>query len=369
MHVLRQYVDGIEGLTGFVAEAAANTVTQGVVLDINPLWLLAYRLDRAGLNLYAFDMRWPLPFVATEELVHLETFEGDAIDFKWMEKTGWTEGVSARIFEHSDRRVPNSAVPFVVKVIAKPAGPELLETREQLVALVRRQNFFALVETRPMGRLAVSAGDTCLASGVPGTIGGFLRDRNTGGVYAATCGHVVSKGASVSVSGKHLGACSHSQVPRKLTAGQSCTTGCSGANKLDLALIDLGSATVKNAVAGVAAKIASKQSIVLRGGVTQVNTFEVGGHVMTYCPGNSNVCFENMFEVRPPSPGGIVSPRVRAALATVPTQGDSGGWLETAASEWCGVLVAADHLMGYALEADDTLAEADTTFGTRLQLA
>jgi hypothetical protein len=90
---------------------------------------------------------------------------------------------------------------------------------------------------------------------------------------------------------------------------------------------------------------------------------------MTYCPGNSNVCFENMFEVRPPSTAGIVSPGIRAAFATVPTQGDSGGWLETATKEWCGVLVAADHLMGYALEADDTLAEANATFGTKLQLA
>jgi hypothetical protein len=369
MHLLRQYVDSIEGLTGFVAEAAPNTLTQGVVLDINPLWLWAYRLDRAGLNPNAFDMRRSVPFVFSEELLHLETFEGDAIDFKWVEKNGWAERVTAYLFDRPDKPVPISAVPFIVKVIAKPAGPELSETREQLVALVRRQNFFALVETRPMGRLAVSAGDACLAGGVPGTIGGFLRDRNTGGVYAATCGHVVSKGASVTVSGKYLGACSHSQVPRKLASGQSCTAGCSGANKLDLALIDLGSATVTNAVAGVAAKIASKQSIVLRGGMTQVNTFEVGGHVMTYCPGNSNVCFENMFEVRPPSPGGIVSPRVRAAVATVPTQGDSGGWLETAAGEWCGVLVAADHLMGYALEADDILAEADTAFGTRLQLA
>ncbi len=93
------------------------------------------------------------------------------------------------------------------------------------------------------------------------------------------------------------------------------------------------------------------------------------GLMLTYCPGNSNVCFENMFEVRPPSPGGIVSPRMRTAFATVSTQGDSGGWLETASGEWCGVLVAADHLMGYALEADDTLSEADSAFGTQLQLA
>ena len=73
--------------------------------------------------------------------------------------------------------------------------------------------------------------------------------------------------------------------------------------------------------------------------------------------------------MRPRSSGGILNPRIRTALATVPTQGDSGAWLETAsASEGCGVLVAADTLMGYALEADDVIAEADTAFGTQRQL-
>lgn len=101
-----------------------------------------------------------------------------------------------------------------------------------------------------------------------------------------------------------------------------------------------------------------------------MRSYEVGGMVITYCPGNSNVCFENMFEVRPPSSGGVVSPRVRNFLATVPMQGDSGGWLETISPvEWCGVLVAADSLMGYALEADDILSEANATFGMQLQLA
>ena len=63
------------------------------------------------------------------------------------------------------------------------------------------------------------------------------------------------------------------------------------------------------------------------------------------------------------------SPQRFAAFATVPIQGDSGGWLETSANEWCGVLVAVDHMMGYALEADDTLVAANAAFGTQLQLA
>jgi hypothetical protein len=372
MHVLRPYVERIEGLTGLVTEAAGNTVTQGVVLDVNPIWLLAYRFGRAGLRPFFFDFRWEFhglaPLLLLEQLVSLETIEGDAIDFGWVDKTGWVQEVMYRS-AHLDKPIPEFAMPFLVKIIAKPVNSNFFESREQLVALASRQNFFAIVETRPLGRLVASAGDACLAGGVPGTVGGFLRDQKSKRVYAATCGHVAAVGATVTVSGTHLGTCSHSQPPRPLPVGQSCTQGCPSANRLDLALIDVGKTTVKNKVTAIASQIASHQSLVLRGGMTKVNTFEAGGLMLTYCPGLSNVCFENMFEVRPPSPGGILSPRVRSAFATVPTQGDSGGWLETTGGEWCGVLVAADHLMGYALEADDTLAEADAVFGTRLQLA
>jgi hypothetical protein len=75
-----------------------------------------------------------------------------------------------------------------------------------------------------------------------------------------------------------------------------------------------------------------------------------------------------MFEVRPHVAGGLINPRIRAALTSLPTQGDSGGWLQTTSKEWCGILVAADHWMGYALEADESIIQADKAFGTQLQL-
>jgi hypothetical protein len=57
-------------------------------------------------------------------------------------------------------------------------------------------------------------------------------------------------------------------------------------------------------------------------------------------------------------------------FATVPVNGDSGGWaIKTTTSEWAGLLTAADHLMGYALEADDILAEAQSQFGLKLTVA
>ncbi|WP_263366762.1 hypothetical protein [Edaphobacter bradus] len=370
MHQLRQYVDRIEGLAAFATEAAANPATQGVVLDVNPIWLAAYRLARTGLRADAFVLHWSLwPVFLREELARSQGVEGDTIDFGWTDKAGRVENFIRNLMEDYHKPIPTSSFPFMVKVIAKPAGTELADARARLVTLTASQNFFALVETRPLGRLAASSGDPCLANGVPGTIGGFLRDLNTVDIYAATCGHVASKGTSVTVSGTHIGTCRHSHAPNQLAPGQSCSPACTGANRLDLALIDVGNATVANTVTGKAAQIVSRQSIVMRGGVSGVNTFEVGGVVITYCPGNSNVCFENLFEVRPPSSGGILNPRLRTVLATVPTQGDSGAWVETSSSqEWCGILVAADSLMGYALEADDVITEAGIAFGTQLQV-
>src|SRR5436305_11729926 len=103
MHVLRQYVDGIEGLRGLVAEAAANTVTQGVLLDINPVWLLAYRLSRTGLRPFfrpfhpefVWEYAWIAPALL-ERIVSLETIEGDVIDFKWRDKSGWVQEILYR---------------------------------------------------------------------------------------------------------------------------------------------------------------------------------------------------------------------------------------------------------------------------------
>lgn len=371
MHILRQYVSAIEGLTGFVEQAATNPVTQGIVLDINPIWLAAYRLARAGLRTSAFDMHWSFwPYLFMDDVFRMESFSGDAIDFKWVDKTGWVENLTRNLQDDFHKKLQPSALPFVVKAVARPVGSDLAEQRQALVTLALSQNFMAFVETRPLASLAVAPGDACLANNVPGTIGGFLRNGTSKSVYAVTCGHVVSQGTSVSISGKHLGTCSHSHEPSTLPAGQSCTPACPNVNRLDLALIDIGSVTVTNTVTGVAAQIASRQRITFRGGMSGVQNYEVGGTVITYCPGNSNVCFENMFEVRPQSSGGMVSPRVRNFLATVPTQGDSGGWIETVSPvQWCGVLVAADSLMGYALEADDILNEANATFGMMLQLA
>jgi hypothetical protein len=264
MHVLRPYVKRIEGLTTFISAAAENPVTQGVMLDVNPIWLAAYRMARAGLRPDAFDFRWWL-WPALDELVGSDSIEGDLIDFDWTDSTGQVENLTRHLMADFEKPLPSYGLPFIVKAIARPVGAEDAESRAGLLALVREQNFFAIVETRPLGRLALNAGDVCVGSGLPGTIGGFLKDQNSGKVYAATCGHVVAQGVSVSSQGSHVGICSHSSPPIPMIAGQRCTQGCSNANRLDFALIELPNTSVNNVVNGVATtQIAPHQGVVLR---------------------------------------------------------------------------------------------------------
>jgi hypothetical protein len=372
MHILREYVDRIEGLSGFASEVASNPLSQGVALDINPIWLYAYRLHCAGLIPRFLDGLWPEFGMAShlvEMLMARQAFDEDAIDFDWVDKTGWVREHTQYLRENHGHSLPDYLYTFIVKVITKPISRDRFKERDQLLYLTTRQTFFTMVETRPLGALALSPGDGCNAAGIPGTIGGFLRDLNTGTIYASTCGHVVSSGVNVTdASGKQIGICRHSKAPHILSSNQYCRSGDPGTNKLDFALMDCGKTAGKNTVSGKAAQIVPHQTIILRGAASKVNAFEVGAHMITYCPGTSNTCFEKMFEVRPRASSGLLNARVHAAITPLPTQGDSGGWVETSSKEWCGVLIAADHLMGYALEADDIVAQADVAFGTQLQL-
>jgi hypothetical protein len=369
MHVLRHYIERIEGLGDFVSRMSDYRITQGVVLDVNPYWLIAYRLSRAGLQPEAIR-HWlnywpPTPM---ESLVPYETIEGDEIDFSWTDRSGWVDAIFEHILGRRKGQINPSNTPFLVKAIARPVSLKDAEIREKLVSFAALQSFLAIVETRPLGSLAVAQGDSCLAGNLTGTIGGFLRDTNSGERYATTCGHVASPGVTITVAGVPIGTCTLSHPPIQLPKGQFCTSGCPGINKLDFALVDIGNIVATNSAKSVAKHIAPKQPILMRG-KNGPHQYEAGGTLVAYDPGISNVCFENLFEVRPAMRAGLLNPKVAAAFATVPTQGDSGAWLETIpGSKWCGVLVAADTVMGYALDAEEVVANADAVFGTKLTL-
>jgi hypothetical protein len=360
MHFLREKFEEIEGLESFIDSVSANPLTQGVVFDLNPLWFDAYRISQAGLepkNVYGLDIQ---PFeIATQLIQGSDSF----IDLAWTDP--FVDGVCQNLFGQNFGK----NIPFLVKVVAFPViYPERAEARSALVRAARSAPFPAIIETRPPASLVVSSGDLCVTtSGRRGTVGGFLKDTKTSNVYAATCGHVVGSGP-VTVKGQPIGNCKHAWAPTRLTTGQVCLRTGPGVNRLDLALIDVTGTSVTNSMSAVAQRVYPKEIIDVAGAETGAASYEVGGACSIYQIGG--ICFDNLFEVRPPSPRGILSPRVGAFIAKVPQPGDSGAWVRRAgAPDWCGIVVASDHLMGYALEADTVISQANNVFDMNLCLA
>jgi hypothetical protein len=360
MHLLRDKAREIDGLESFIDSVSISPSTQGVVVDLNPLWFYAYRISQAGLNPNNFDIAPSLQLESASQLIQgRDSF----IDLNWKDPLvdKFCQNTFGRNFG------PNNC--FLVKVVAFPViYPERLEERRALVAAVQTAPFPAIVETRPPATLVISSGDLCVTgSGSRGTVGGFLKDTKTSNVYAATCGHVVASGP-VTVNGQVIGKCTHAWAPTRLATGQVCDSTGSGVNRLDLALIDVTGTSVTNSMSAVAQTVNPHELINVAGAVTGVASYEVGGACMIYQIGG--ICFGNLFEVRPPPPGGILGPRFSALVATVPQPGDSGAWVQRkGTSDWCGVVVASDHLMGYALEADTVISQANGAFGMNLHLA
>ncbi|SRR6266550_4486112 len=371
MHFLRAVANEMEGLTRFVEQVCENSVTQGVIVDLNPIWLAGFRLSQAGLdpNLMFdfFDRGFGFHgFAFHNLLLDLVTEEQPldaSLDIHWT--TGAVDEINRIVFRRELSGIPA----LLVKVIVSPiVNPELVQARAALVETVRGTRFPAIVETRYPAQFVACCGDPCIsASGSSGTVGGFLEDRTSGKVYATTCGHVVASG-KVSVHGHLIGTCSHVRVPKALASGQLCNSTSASVNRLDFALIDVGAQKVTNTMSTVARQVFPRETISIAGGESGRHPYEVGGVGMVYPVGG--VCFGNLFEVRPPAPRGIVSAKLKAALATIPKQGDSGAWVErSSVPDWCGVVVAADHLMGYAMESDSVISEANRQFGMDLGLA
>jgi hypothetical protein len=359
MHMLRQWQERLYKLSDFIDEAMSTKVCQGVVLDLNPIWLAGWRAYAAGLNPRSAAGFAPLHLQLQLGLRQ----DGDPfIDIEWRD-----DEVTRRISEVFPQKINREHEPFLVKAIALVDVPPETTARRTLTNVVRQAPWAALVEARPPAMLSVASGDGCTSlGGRNGTIGGFLLDRKTQNIYAATCGHVVpAPGASVISGGVTIGTCTHTKAPTPLAAGQVCRPGASVVSALDLALIDLGATQVTNTVKGMAPVVYPTEIVRMTGAISLTSSYAVGGVCVTYIAGG--VCFDKLFEVRPPTIVGVLAPWVRALSATVPQLGDSGAWLQRSSSqEWCGILTATDTQQGYAQEASDAVSEANRQFGTDL---
>src|SRR2546427_11561446 len=112
MHFLRTVE--IPGLGDFIDRVCEIPITQGVIVDINPIWLAAYRMAQAGLDPSAIETYilygWPSG---------LDVWTGTNHDREWVFDLGWKNG----FVEHWCDRLfnkPKAPFPFLVKVAAFP---------------------------------------------------------------------------------------------------------------------------------------------------------------------------------------------------------------------------------------------------------
>ncbi|WP_157139080.1 hypothetical protein [Asticcacaulis biprosthecium] len=346
---LREYVYSLSDRIG------RNPLKHGMVLDLNPFWDAAQRLEAAGLVVphWHYWLReggspivFPIP--RTSGVIDLQQ-RYDIADYLTEEYFG-----------------RDAYGPYMLRILAAPsrsAGDA--EWRQQLVSAAREAKLPTIVDTVERAQLIATPGDRLTCAGSSGTLGGFLRDGSYGATYAVTCGHVVSAG-SVSTKAGTLGNCVYATPPKALSSGTVCDANCSQMAKLDVALIDVGTATVSN-VATTTCSLVSKGDLVeMRGATSGTVTYEVGGAVVEIEIGGS--CWNRLYQLHAPT-AGILPFSVSVATTPMPQPGDSGAWVLRNKTEWAGMVVAADPVLtGYALSASEIVKHSNANFSVNLQL-
>ena len=365
MHALRPVALELPDMNRLIDRAMEVPITQAIVLDLNPFWMLAQRLEQAGLNPDAAPLFFRGGNVAWLAILSLASMAGVPFDL------GRRYGVVGEIAERLFGRDPKDFQPFIARIVTRPPGrrEDESEMRRYLGGLARETPFPTVVEARALPQPLVNPGDRCHAP-APGTIGGFVRDQATGRIYGVTCGHVAAASVQVTAHGSVIGRAVYSRDPFAAAAGGAkvalCRPGATGVARLDMALIDL-------AVPPGANVVTTRGALVQRGDPIdmhvrgKIQPYEVGGAVLT--SSIKGACFDRLFEVVP-RPSSWMTPLVNLAATTMPAPGDSGAWIvRSGTTDWCGMLIAGEPTMGYALESDDLLLEASGAFGLSLVIA
>jgi len=336
-----------------------NPVKTGVILDLNPFWLHRYYSDLAGIHhqWWGFDYRHT-PILDVLPIDHIP-------DLNWRD-----ELAERMIQELLGREFPKHFTPYLLKIVSRPDETVRSETggfRQELRDAARDCDIPTIIETRPPPRFVTSPGDSVVDSSgsSPGTIGGFLEDAISGDQYAVTCGHVISSGSAIS-NGSTIGNCPHAKDPVPLPSGTHCGIGCGFINNLDVALIDLSGTTVTNKATGIRGVVGTRTRLEMHGATSGHKTYEVGGAVIEHEIGGT--CWERLTQFHAPVSSSILPTSFAVAGTSPPKGGDSGAWLLDSSDEWAGMVVASDHLHGYAIAADDMIANSNSEFGVDLSL-
>jgi hypothetical protein len=376
MHFLQKELEANEELASAVGnvaeETVSNKVKQGLILDLNPIWLAMFRLADSGVNpsSYIRSTMWD----GFGWSIHRG---GAAFD------VGRLPNLSRHFSEAEylidslyERSISNRLQPFLLRIAARPEavvdsgtaneGFSYEEERYSLIQIARQAGILTVVETHPLPQLVSAPGSrVCATNGSKGTLGGYVKDSNSGSIFGMTCGHVTT-GAALDQNGIQMGTVIHEKCPIPLPSNVQCSQYCGSTTDLDVALIAT-HGSPPNLANSVASLVGNGQLVDMDGATTAgVHTYEVGAHVVDYEIGGS--CWQNLIQFHAPL-AGVLPVSVSVATTVLPKGGDSGAWLLRNSVEWAGMVVASNNLFGFALPSTTILKESDACFGTKLSLA
>jgi hypothetical protein len=364
MHLLHRALESDERLRGVVSELSAgiakNPLKQAILLDLNPYWRMAQRLEAAGLDeRVLFDMA---AIVDGGFLLPNFVSGGAPIDLNF--RSDLAETLTGRLFGYE--RQQNDG-PYLLRIYSRAAPIGKWEGDSgfyrQLVEQARACPIPTVVETHSEAQLIALPGQRVFSNGCSGTLGGFLRDEDSNVTYGVTCGHVAGPG-EVLLSCGTWEECHFSAPPVPLLAGVACSQGCADMTSLDVALLSSGGShmNVAKAVAGV---VAPGDLVDMDGATSGSRRYEIGAAVVEHAIGGA--CWNRLYQIHAPTSNGLFPTALSVAMTPPPKGGDSGAWI-LRGQEWAGMVVAADALHGYALAASQIVSETNSRANMNLAL-
>jgi hypothetical protein len=352
------------GLREVADRALERKDVQGLVLDINSLWLDAWIAHQAGLDdrWEHWLARWPFGARSSACFTELEALTATGrLDLSWRPRH-WE-----MISQNLGLRSPDLP-PIEVKICLVPGSePSENLTFEDTRLTVR-------LETRPLARLAsdpkahtrplVGGLSIGAAPSLAGTLGGILRDAS-GKSFALTCDHVLANQSVVYQPAKldnsgasRVGTVVTTSGLKPVALGGICNpyNPSMAINDFDIALIELDQNIPTPEVLDIGpihgrtpkTSMAPSLAVEFTGRSSGNRSLIVGGLAVAYSfrdNAGQAVCFRNLFELKWPRFSRLV-------LGRPVKSGDSGAWVCTqgaSGTEWCGVIMGEDRLHGFAM--------------------
>ena len=391
MKPLLEFAERAE-VKAFVGSVTKSNSVQGVIVDYDPLWLTLWRIRSTfgdvaleGFVDRMFYLRhmgppWTWDFNSLSELFGIEGGEIEPPDPKWIPPLWAGLKEQFGISEQNDE-------PFIVKVCLLPwqgneSVPEL--GKYQFRVVKERRSPAAL--TMPLRKHRPVVGGISIGLGPTdsGTLGGIVEDQNNKR-WGVTCAHVLQNQLDVDQPAKcdnslasSVGTASHKSVLASSPSTAPCNpyNSASLLNSIDAALIEFSSGTNSDlqvlnngTLSGIMGKGTPSpgQVVDIAGKHSGPRVLEIGGLAITYRLRDSTgniYCFKDLFELR--------WPRWWRGIGGRPVQhGDSGAWVlasQASGTEWVGMALAGDRLVGYAMFAENIVDWAKASCGLNLSV-